>query len=257
MANNRTEQQAKVEGLSPIVDLIELQEAISPNDGYLFKKDVKAAVTASGGTASADFTTNDQVVITTTANVAISIVGLQDGQVGKIIVNKAAANTVSFVGVTGSLDAQQIDKTTLEYTVRSTNSRITVTQVNNQGSDSVVSGDISFSVGNVSLVSVNLFDVVVNNNIMHFEANVTVDLTSDLSEFTMLIANRKLFDFKNKNKKIACAGSIEFDGVPDFDPMACTILDNGTTYEIELSRIAGHPSEYNNILIISGSAIIQ
>lgn len=106
MSNNRTEQQALIDALAATVDLSELQLALI-QAGYLFKKDVGATVSVSGGTAAADFSTNDRVKVNTSTDATISVLSLEEGQIAKLVVIKGASNVITLSGVnirTGSID---------------------------------------------------------------------------------------------------------------------------------------------------------
>jgi len=103
------------------------------NDSAVFKKDVVDNINAAAtGSATADFSTNDQVNITMTVDTAITITGLVDGQVGKLTVIKASTNVVSFVGVDTVNSGISYGQERMEYYITSVNSQITITQINEQ-----------------------------------------------------------------------------------------------------------------------------
>lgn len=111
------------------------------NDSAVFKKDVVGTYNAAAtGVANAIFTSNDQVNVTTTADVTITVSGLVDGQIGKLTVTKNSTDIVSFSGVDTVTSGISYGMTYMEYLIISLNGKVTAYQVNDESRSFNLSG---------------------------------------------------------------------------------------------------------------------
>ena len=228
MSNNRTEQQALVSSLAATVDLTELQAALV-QAGYVFKKDVATSSTVVGASTTISFATSDQHVVTITANCAISFSNLEDGQRAKLVVSKAFANLVTFIGANVSF-GQQLGLTYLYFDVVKNNGVVIVTQTNNQSFSTLSAGE--FSTSQMIIFFATNCNSIINNNIVNFSGYL--DLTSlDIGGVDVLSiaipTNRKLGTFKVLNQKMAGSAVITNPGNENMI-LSATIQDDGSNY---------------------------
>lgn len=178
MSNNRIEQEALIQALAPTVDLTELQAAII-TDGYLFKKDVSVSqINPPASALGCNFATVDQVILEFTGNKTISIKGLEDGQTGRIFITKGVNDTVTFIGVTGTIDGRQIGRTTLSYEAISFNGNVVVRQLRGVQDNGDMAGG-TFSPNSGVIDSVSFVEYNINNNMctIHGRINWTTPAT--------------------------------------------------------------------------------
>lgn len=67
-------------------------------ESLVFRKDVIASQSPSGGSIAIDYSNKDLATVTTTGNLAVSFTGLENGDVKYLRIQKNAGNTVSFTG---------------------------------------------------------------------------------------------------------------------------------------------------------------
>jgi len=259
MSNNRTEQQALVSALAATVDLSELKAALV-QAGYVFKKDVIDEVTAAAGEAIADFSANDQVIITTSGNVAITVTGLEDGQRAKLKVNKDAADNVSFSGIAGTIDGELNNKTVLYYDIININGFIVVYQLNSrQNSGSIAEGDITASIEGtgITIDSFDYFDYVKNNNMINITFSATFSHTAGAGDLSIgIAASRVLGKFKRIfPKSYAVAASAVFSTGERLS-ISGNIADTGTGYALTFKTSNGSPDEFPPQFALSFNANI-
>ena len=136
MAKNRTELETQVD--TDIVATLAIadhrtflkDELI---DSAVLRKDVIASETAGGGTVSINFANKDLATVTTTANLAVSFTGMENGDVKYLAITKNAGNTISFTGATDtSIRRSYINATALTviYQVFYKNGVISVQSIN-------------------------------------------------------------------------------------------------------------------------------
>lgn len=180
MSNNRSEQEALIQGLAPTVDLVELQAAIN-TDGYVFKKDVVTSqINPPSTSVTCNFATSDQVTLEFTGNKTISVIGLEDGQTGRLDIIKGSNDTVDFVGVTGTVDGRQIGRNKISYEIISFGGNTIVRQL--RGIQE--SGDLTAEgIQNCSVSSTNYFKYELNNNILTILGEFTLLATVTASAF--------------------------------------------------------------------------
>lgn len=136
MAKNRTELETQVD--TDIVATLAIadhrtflkDELI---DSAVLRKDVIASETPGGGTVSINFANKDLATVTTTANLAVSFTGMENGDVKYLAITKNAGNTISFTGATDtSIRRTYINDTALTviYQVFYKNGVISVQSIN-------------------------------------------------------------------------------------------------------------------------------
>lgn len=104
-------------------------------DSAVLRKDVIASETPGGGTVSINFANKDLATVTTTANLAVSFTGMENGDVKYLAITKNAGNTISFTGATDtSIRRTYINATALTviYQVFYKNGVVSVQSINVQ-----------------------------------------------------------------------------------------------------------------------------
>jgi len=256
MSNNRTEQQAAISALSATVDLAELKAALE-QAGYVFKKDVAATISGTSGALVADFTINDTLVSTITGDATYSFVGLENGQRAKLIINKGANDSASFVGIGGTNDGRRIGTTQLLYDVLNINGDIILTQINYQFGGSLAAGDFDVSpTPDASLLSIEDCAFAINNNINNFRGKLRIQLSGSplgsRSEFQIEIPNsRVLGDFTGRNHSGGCC--LDTGSVLKA-PVGGVIIDTGSGYQMNF-RSADAISTVSNFYLYFNFAI--
>lgn len=136
MALNRTEVKTQVDAdLIATVALTNLNPFLKNDliESAIFRKDVIASETPGGGTVSINFANKDMATVTTTANLAVSFTGMENGDVKYLAITKNAGNTISFTGATDtSIRRTYINDTALTviYQVFYKNGVISVQSIN-------------------------------------------------------------------------------------------------------------------------------
>ncbi len=73
-------------------------------NSVMFERDVIATETPVAGLVTIDYSNKDTATVITAVNLAVSFSNLENGAVKYLVVTKAAANIISFVGVVNSIE---------------------------------------------------------------------------------------------------------------------------------------------------------
>lgn len=259
MSNNRTEQQALISALAPTVDLSELQAALTQS-GYVFKKDVISEVTAAAGAATANFASSDQVIVTTSGDVTITVTGLEDGQRAKLKVIKDAADEVGFSGIAGTFDGELNNKTTLYYDIINISGFIVAVQLNGrQNSGSISVGDITAEINGsaVSIDTLYYFDYRKINNMVNITFSAAFSNTAGAGALEIgLASNRSFGKFKRQfPKSYACSVVARYD-TGGHIPADGVISDTITGYALNFKTSFGAPDSFPSAFSLAFNVMI-
>jgi hypothetical protein len=96
-------------------------------ESAVLRKDVIASQTPSGGNVAVDFSSKDLCTVTTTGNLSVSFLGMDNGDVKYLAITKNAGNTISFTGSTDvSPRRDYIDATALTVIYKVANKNGTI-----------------------------------------------------------------------------------------------------------------------------------
>lgn len=237
---NRTEVKASVTAnITPTVTVAKHTGVLNDDiaESAVFRKDVVFSPPLGSGSITANYQDVDQVTINASGNITVSFSNLEDGDVKKLIVNKISSNTITFSGVTGSVDGQVIGKTSIHYMVWSANSKIYVTQINRQDGGSISISSIT-DLTNITTTNVALFDYKINDNVCEFVAKLTITTSSTLSEIGFDITGRQFGTFERQTPTAYPANVIVYDNATaNYTACNLDVTDNSGTYEFRIDDV--------------------
>lgn len=236
MTNNRTEQQALVNGLTPTVDLDELQPAMV-QDGYVFKKDIAGTATIDGtGSAILSFSSIDQftVTLTGTGTATITIQDLEIGQRGKILVSKAVKSmNVVFQGVDTADYIELLTTGNLFFEVENIGGQIVLKQTGTGRNGNITESD--FTTDGLTIASIDYFYYKIDKRVCRVWGRFSCTFTtSPIPSFSLLFSNRIFGTILTGN---AYTGAYQFTAIQDTTVTSrtaesCLIVDTGTLHEL-------------------------
>lgn len=103
-------------------------------ESLVFRKDVIASETPSGGTVTVDYSNKDLATASITANLTVSFSGMENGDVKYLLITKSATNTVSFSGANDMVrfrDLINTELTSILYRITNKNNVIYVEDIYN------------------------------------------------------------------------------------------------------------------------------
>lgn len=191
---NRNETQAQVTSELTATVTIAKHTSLLNNDileGVNYRKDVILNPPVGTGTINFDCFAYDQLLINATDDIIITVTNLEDGDMNKkVVVNKPAANIVSFAGFSGTVDGQHVGLTSLVYRIVSVNSKIYAIQENRQSSGAIAIGDIT----DLTSIITNTvsFNYRINDNITYINGYVQLTTSAGLSQIGFDITGSQL-----------------------------------------------------------------
>lgn len=253
---NRTETKTNVTSkIAATVTVAKHTEVLNDDliSSIVFRKDVIETPPVSSGSYTLNCSLYDQAVMTITGDVTVSFSDLQDGDIAKkLIVNKQSANVVSFSGVTGTMEGQQVGKTVLHYRIWSANSKIYVIQENRQSGGTLEIGDMQFySAGGLGTVdSVSFCRYVINDNIVKIFGTVTgTTPASGTTDYVYLVLDNtslKMGSTEFVLKAVAGAGGYKVGGI-EYPASVTNQITNATNQRIFFHTGAGTISNSTSV----------